>query len=165
MIGDETRPGEIAAAIDPAEAAEDARLIFIGRVHSPWRERAACPKNLREARERGEPATIRIDPPWRAGLAGLDAGCHVVLLYWMDRARRDLIVQKPKHTEGPRGVFSLRSPIRPNPIALAVVRVLALDAAQGTLEIDAIDCLDGTPLLDVRPYIPSIDVAPDGETV
>jgi tRNA (Thr-GGU) A37 N-methylase len=77
----------------------------------------------------------------------------------MDRARRDLIVQNPKHMDGTRGVFSLRSPVRPNPIALAVVKVLALDIAEGTMEIDAIDCLDGTPVLDIKPYIPGIDVA------
>ncbi len=160
MIGYETRPGEIAAAIDPAEAANDARLIFIGRIRSPWRQRSGCPKNLREARERGKHATIRIDPPWRPGLVGLDAGSHVVVLYWMDRARRDLIVQNPKHTDGTSGVFSLRSPVRPNPIALAVVKVLALDIAEGTMEIDAIDCLDGSPVLDIKPYIPGIDIAP-----
>ena len=163
MTGYETRPGETLAAIDPAEAADDARLIFIGRVRSPWNERSACPKNLREARERGGHATIELDPPWRPGLGGLEAGSHVVVLYWMDRARRDLVVQTPKHTDGPRGVFSLRSPIRPNPIALAVVKVLALDIAAGMIEIDAIDCLDGTPVLDIKPFIPGVDVAPGTE--
>lgn len=159
MIDDETRPGEIAAAIDPKQAADDARLVFIGRIRSPWRQRSSCPKNLREARELGKRATVEIAPLWRAGLDGLQAGSYVVVLYWMDRARRDLIVQNPKHTDGPRGVFSLRSPIRPNPIALAVVRALALDIAKGTLEIDAIDCLDDTPVLDIKPYIPGIDSA------
>ena len=159
MSENEIRPGEIAAAIDPEQEAQDAGLIFIGRVNSPWRRQSGCPKNLREARQRGRPATIRIDAPWRPGLDGLDAGSHVVVLYWMDRARRDLIVQNPKHMDGTRGVFSLRSPVRPNPIALAVVKVLALDIAEGTMEIDAIDCLDGTPVLDIKPYIPGIDVA------
>jgi tRNA-Thr(GGU) m(6)t(6)A37 methyltransferase TsaA len=159
MIDYETRPGEIAAAIDPEDAAKDARLIFIGRIRSPWRQCPDCPKNLREAREWGVHAMIQIDSPWRPGLDGLDAGSHVVVLYWMDQARRDLIVQNPRHTDGPKGVFSLRSPIRPNPIALAVVKLLALDIAEGRLEIDAIDCLDGTPVLDIKPYIPGIDSA------
>ena len=160
MTGYEKRPGEIAAAVDPAEAADDARLIFIGRIRSPWNEQSGCPKNLRKARERDQHARMEIDPPWRAGLGGLDTGSHVIVLYWMDRARRDLIVQNPKHTEGPRGVFSLRSPIRPNPIGLAVVKVLALDKERGRIEIDAIDCLDGTPVLDIKPYIPANDAVP-----
>jgi tRNA (adenine37-N6)-methyltransferase len=58
-------------------------------------------------------------------------------------------------------VFGLRSPLRPNPIALAVVRLLGIDAATGRIEIDAIDCLDGTPLLDIKPYLPSVDAVPD----
>jgi tRNA (Thr-GGU) A37 N-methylase len=75
----------------------------------------------------------------------------------MGEARRDLIVQAPRHKPEPTGVFALRSPARPNPIALATVRILDIDPAQGRITIDAIDCRDGTPLLDIKPWIERID--------
>ena len=160
MVSHEMRPGEIAADIDPSAVSGDATLVFIGEVRSPWRDPATCPKNLRDARSRGGSATVLLKAPWRLGLRGLEPGAHLILLYWMDRARRDLIVQHPRHREGPSGAFSLRSPLRPNPIAFAVIKLLALDAEAGCLEIDAIDCLDGTPVLDIKPYYPGVDVAP-----
>ncbi|MGE5512264.1 MAG: tRNA (N6-threonylcarbamoyladenosine(37)-N6)-methyltransferase TrmO [Bacteroidota bacterium] len=164
MSDNQTRPGELVLALDPAKTADDARLVFIGRIRTPWRVREDAPKNPRRARERGGGACVEIDAPYRAGLQGLEKYSHVIVLYWMDRARRDLIVQAPKHRATPCGVFALRSPVRPNPIALAVVRVLAIDAAAGRIEIDAIDCLDATPLLDIKPYRPGIDAVPEATT-
>lgn len=155
------RPGEIALPFDPAAIATNAGLVFIGRIRSPWTAREQCPRSLREARERGGGASVEIDAPWRPGLAGLEGCSHVILIYWMDQARRDLIVQAPAHAAAPRGVFSLRSPVRPNPIALAVVKLLGVDQAAGRLSVDAIDCLDGTPLLDIKPYIAAIDAYPE----
>lgn len=155
------RPGETALPFDPAACAGDAHVVFIGRIRSTWTSRGDAPKNAREARDRGESAWIELDEPYRAGIDGLERFSHAIVLYWMHQARRDLIVQSPKHSPVPRGVFGLRSPLRPNPIALAVVRLLAIDATSGRIEIDAIDCLDGTPLLDVKPYLPSVDSVPD----
>jgi tRNA (adenine37-N6)-methyltransferase len=161
MSTDDIRDGEVALPFDPEGMANDARLLFIGHIQSPWRERGACPHNLREALQRGGGGTALIDAAFRAGLAGLEGSSHVILLYWLDRARRDLIVQRPRRSAKTSGVFALRSPVRPNPIGLAVVRVLGLDAAAGRIELEAIDCLDGTPLLDVKPYIAAIDARPD----
>lgn len=158
------REGEEALPFDPGGNARDAGLVFIGRIRSPWLRREDCPKNLRQARERGETANVEIDTPWLQGLRGLEGTSHLILLYWMDRARRDLIVQRPRNTTEPRGVFSLRSPVRPNPIGLGVVKLLALDAGAGHLTIDAIDCLDGTPLIDVKPYFASTDAFPEAAT-
>lgn len=155
------RPGEIALPFDPASQAGDAHLVFIGRIRTAWTSRTDAPKNPREARERGLPARLELDAAYRAGLEGLERFSHAIVLYWMHETRRDLIVQAPRHATEPRGVFSLRSPLRPNPIALAVVRLLAIDARAGSIEIDAIDCLDGTPLIDVKPYLPSVDSVPD----
>ncbi len=155
------RDGEVIASLDPAEAAGDAHLVFIGRVRSPWTSRADCPKNLRRARERQpEGCRLEIDAPWRPGLAGLEAGQWVHMLYWMNQARRDLVVQSPRHRETPTGVFALRSPVRPNPVALALVRITSLDAAAGIIGIDATDAIDGTPLLDLKPHLPGIDLPP-----
>ena len=155
------RPGEIALPFDPAARAGDAHVVFIGRIRTSWASRADAPKNPREARERGETAHIELDEPYRAGLDGLERFSHAIVLYWMHQARRDLIVQSPKHSPVPRGVFGLRSPLRPNPVALAVVRLLSIDVSAARIEIDAIDCLDGTPLLDIKPYLPSVDSVPD----
>ena len=69
--------------------------------------------------------------------------------------------QQPRHVDSSRGIFSLRSPNRPNPISVAVARILGIDADAGIVEIDAIDCLDGTPLVDLKPYYASTDSVPD----
>lgn len=152
------RPGEIALPFDPGAQA-DAALAFIGRLRTPWSPDSA-PRNLAAARETGQGARVEIDAPYRPGLAGLAPGMAVVLLYWLGGGRRDLIVQAPRHRAEPAGVFALRSPVRPNPIGLATVRLLALDAAAGVLTVDALDAWDGTPLLDLKPWVPSVDTPP-----
>lgn len=157
--GKPIRPGEVALPFDPA-AADDARLHFIGRLHTPW-SRGNCPRNLHEARARGGTFRAEIDAPFRPGLAGLAPGQAVILLYWTGAARRDLIVQSPAHRDGPTGVFAIRSPARPNPVALAVVRLLAIDPGTGTLHFDALDAFDGTALLDIKPWLPTVDIPPD----
>lgn len=146
-------------ALNPAAHASDANLAFIGRVRSPWKSEQDCPKNLIQARERGGPVWLEVDDPWRPGLRGLEKHSHILVLYWMDRARRDLIMQHPPHRDEAAGTFALRSPARPNPIAAATVQLLTLDQDAGVLTIDAIDCLDGTPLLDIKPWMGSIDAA------
>jgi tRNA-Thr(GGU) m(6)t(6)A37 methyltransferase TsaA len=159
--GDATRPGEITLPFDPAVAAGDAHIGFIGRIRTPWATRREAPHNPREARERGRPATIEVDAPFRAGLTGLEGFSHIIVLYWMHQTRRDLLVQTPPHLKQPRGTFALRSPSRPNPIALSVVKILGIDPDAGRIEIDAIDCVDGTPLVDIKPYLPRVDAFPD----
>lgn len=157
----ERRDGEIALPVDPARTAPDAHLVFIGRIRSPWTRREECPKNMAAAPETGRAASAEIDAPYREGLAGLAGFSHVVLLSWLDRSARNLIVQKPRHASEPKGVFALRSPVRPNPVGLHVVRLLAVDEAAGILSLEAVDVLDGTPLLDIKPYFASADAVPD----
>ncbi len=157
----ETRPGEIGLEFDPGALPPDAGLVFIGRIRSPWRDRADCPKNMAAARERGQPASVEVAEPYRAGLLRLERVSHVVLLSWLAAAGRHLIVQHPRHAEQPSGTFALRSPVRPNPIGLHVCRLLDADPVGGVLTIDAIDVLDATPLLDIKPYFASTDAFPD----
>ena len=153
------RPGEVRLAFDPADDAR-AAVTFIGRIRSPWQP-DDCPRSIRSAREAGRgPARLEIDAPYRPGLAGLAPGDGLVLLYWMAQAPRDLIVQAPRHRVTPSGVFALRSPARPNPVAMSVVRCLAIDADAGIVTVDAIDAYDGTPLIDIKPWIDSIDLPP-----
>jgi tRNA (adenine37-N6)-methyltransferase len=161
MPGPQLRPGEQRLARDPADAPGDAHLVFIGRVRSSWDGVRTAPKNPTRAREAGAPATLEIDEPFRRGLAGLAGTSHIIVVVWLDRAQRDVIMLHPDHVAEPRGVFALRSPVRPNPIGLSVARVLAIDEAAGRIEVDAIDFLDGTPLLDIKPYRPGIDSVPD----
>lgn len=162
MSGKTHREGEVAAGIDPADMAGDAHVVFIGRIRSPWAERPDCPKNMRQARERApQGCRVEVDAPWRPGLISIEPGQYVHLLYWMNKARRDLVVQHPRHRDEPAGVFSLRSLVRPNPVAMALVRATGIDVEKGIIDIDATDARDGTPLVDIKPYLPGVDHPPD----
>jgi len=143
------REGEIAVELP---ARYDASLYYIGRIRTPWTRREDCPKN---ARQSDAVCTIELDPRWAAALAGVESCTHLVVLYWMDRSRRDLVVQVPHRYGVGRGTFSLRSPARPNPIALSVVRLVGIDGT--VLKVVGLDCLDHTPLLDIKPYFASTD--------
>jgi tRNA-Thr(GGU) m(6)t(6)A37 methyltransferase TsaA len=147
------REGEIAVDL-PAQF--DAGLYYIGRIRTPWKRRDDCPKNPRET---DATCTIELDPRWVAGLAGLESVSHVVVLYWMDQARRDLVLQAPHHYTERRGTFALRSPVRPNPIAVSVARLVRIDGNK--LSVVGLDCVDNTPLLDLKPYFASTDSVPD----
>ncbi len=149
------RAGErrLANALAPAD---DAGLRFIGRIRTPWIERSACPKNVRES---AAACTIEVDPLFSPALDGLATASHVVVLYWLDRAERDLLVQAPGHAPRPLGTFALRSPNRPNPIGFAAVPLRAI--AGNVVTVRGLDCLDGTPLLDLKPYLTTTDCHPD----
>lgn len=155
------RDGEEALPFDPSKQDGDAHLVFIGHVTSPWENRSQCPKNMAAARQTGQAAQAILDPAYRPGLSGLEHVSHVILLTWLGAAGRNLIRQRPRHREHATGTFALRSPVRPNPIGLHVVRLLSIDIASGRLELEAIDVLDGTPLLDVKPYFASTDAVTD----
>lgn len=159
----EPREGEQKLAQDPAGKAPDGHIVFIGRISSPWKERAECPKNMRQARERNATATLVLDPAYREGLSGLEGCSHIHILTWLHHAPRNLIVQKPRHAPEAKGVFAIRSPARPNPIGLHMAKIVRLDPTTGTIELDAIDVLDDTPVLDIKPWFPSVD-AIDEET-
>ena len=156
----EQREGEQALPEDPAGMPGDGHIVFIGRIRSPWTRREDCPKNMGAAREKGGGATVEIDAPYRPGLEGLGRASHVVVLTWLQHAPRNLIIQKPRHAAEAKGVFALRSPARPNPVGLHVVRMVGLDIEAGVLTLEAIDVLDGTPVIDLKPYIPSVDAYP-----
>lgn len=146
------RAGEVAVALPESF---DAQLYFIGRIRTPWKRREDCPKN---ARESSSVCTIEVDERWAPALDGVETCTHLWVLYWMDEARRDLVIQAPRHYEAARGTFSLRSPVRPNPIAASVVRLI--ERHDRTLSVVGLDCRDGTPLLDIKPYFASLDAEP-----
>ncbi len=155
------RPGDTVLPIDPAVTAADARLVFIGQVRSTFPHDQATPHNPNEARDKGAVARLEIVAPYRAGLEGLQHYSHVIVLVWLDRSRRDIISHQPRHLDRPRGVFAMRSPLRPNPIGLSVAKIMSVDAEVGVVVLDALDFKDGTPLIDLKPYRPGIDAVPD----
>jgi len=138
-----TRAGEVAAETG---APRDAGLRFIGRIGTPWTDRADCP---RQGGADGPACRVELFAPFDRALAGLEAYETVELLYWLDRSRRDLLVQNPTSDGTLYGTFALRSPERPNPIGTALVRLVAIDGP--VLTVRGLDCLDGTPLLDIKP--------------
>lgn len=140
----EVRPGEELADLP---AGRDAGLIFIGRIETPWTLRGECPR--RGDAENGPDCRLVLDPRWQPALKGLKAGDGLQVLYWMDRARRDLVTQSPRNDGQTLGTFSIRSPCRPNPIASSLVRLVAIDGAR--LVVRGLDCVSGTPLLDIKP--------------
>ena len=147
------RPGETAVALPETF---DAGLYFIGRIRTPWTRREDCPKN---ARESDAVCTIAVDPRWAAALEGVETCTHLIVLYWMDKSRRDIAVQVPRHYGKGRGTFALRSPARPNPIGMSVVALKGI--AGHTLSVTGLDCLDNTPLIDIKPYFASTDCEPN----
>ena len=149
------REGEKAVEL-PAKT--DAGVYFIGRIHTPWKERKDCPKNARESEA---VCTVELDQRFAEGLKDVETCSHLVLLYWMDRAPRNLVVQVPGDYGSRHGTFALRSPARPNPIAMSVVKLLGIEGNE--LRVVGLDCLDGTPLLDIKPYFVSTDCVPEAE--
>ena len=147
------RPGE--KAVDLPEKT-DAGVYFIGRIHTPWTTRDACPKN---ARGSDAVCTVALDTRFADALKDVETCSHLVLLYWMDKSPRNLAVQVPGHLGAQHGTFALRSPARPYPIAMSVVKLLGVEG--NTLRVVGLDCLDGTPLLDIKPYLPSVDSVPE----
>jgi tRNA (adenine37-N6)-methyltransferase len=143
MMDNELRDGEIATTLPPDA---DAELYFIGTIHTPWRRRADCPKR---GSLDGPVCSIVVDERWRSALTGIAEHRRIQVLYWMHHARRDLVLQTPFSTGRTTGTFALRSPVRPNPIASSVVELVAVEDA--TLRVRGLDCLDGTPLLDLKP--------------
>lgn len=137
------RPHEVAAEPVPAR---DAGLVFVGVIRTPWKDRGACP---RQGDPSGPECRIVLDPPWDRALDGIEDYGTIEVLYWLDRARRDLVLQNPTRGAKARGTFSLRSPIRPNPIATSLVCLIRREGP--VLVVRGLDCIDGTPLIDLKP--------------
>ncbi|MCR8550343.1 tRNA (N6-threonylcarbamoyladenosine(37)-N6)-methyltransferase TrmO [Salipiger sp. P9] len=139
----ELRPGEQIVDLPPAE---DAHLRYIGRIRTPFKTREDCP---RQGSFDGPDCRVELIPALEPALDGIERTDTLELLYWLDRSRRDLLTQSPRGSGELRGTFSLRSPNRPNPIGTSVVRLVAREGA--VLVVRGLDCLDGTPLLDIKP--------------
>ena len=146
------RTGEIAV---PMPGAGDASVYFIGRIRTPWLSRADCPK-------RGDAITgplcrLEIVEPWLSAIEGIDRHERLQVLYWMHLARRDLVRQSPRSDDRTTGTFALRSPVRPNPIASAIVNFVRRE--ENVIVVRGLDCVDQTPLIDIKPERCPHDIA------
>ena len=150
------RPGEMELPADCLN--QDASLSFIGQIETPFKDRKDCPRN---GRKTDEIAFVKLKPEFLPGLKSIETCSHVIVFYWMHKAMRTLIQQRPKFDDAIHGTFALRSPNRPNPISISVVELL--EVMPDGLKIRYIDCLDGTPLLDIKPYFHQTDSIPEAE--
>lgn len=125
-------------------------LRIVGRVASPLKKLESAPKQPDE----GAPAaSLLFEPDVAEALQGLRAGDEIVVVTWLDRARRDLLSVHPRgdRSRAPQGVFATRSPHRPNPLGLHRTRIAAIDGAR--VNVDHLEALDGTPIVDVKPIL------------
>lgn len=139
--------------------AEMASIVYtpIGVIRSEHREPEKTP--IQPVYARGCNGRAEILPQYVEGLKDLDGFSHLLLLYHFHRAGEPLLTVVPFTDDQPRGLFSTRSPRRPNPIGLSLVRLLRIEGA--TLHLSDVDILDGTPLLDIKPYIPRFERVDD----
>lgn len=143
MTNDAPRKNEVTVTLP---AAEDAQLRFIGVIRTPWTDRKECP---RQGRPDGPECRLVLDPLWEPALAGLERYAQIEVLYWLDKSRRDLLTQSPRSDGATVGTFALRSPVRLNPIGTSRVDLVRIEGAE--VVVRGLDCLDGTPLLDIKP--------------
>jgi len=134
------------------------KLSPIGRVRSRFQNQAGTPIQPSVGEGAGR---VEIDPPYREALADLDGFDRIWLLTWLDRAGEFRPRVVPYRDDVERGLFSCRAPARPNPIGLSCVLLTRVDVESGTIETGPLDLLDGTPVLDLKPYVPRFDAFPD----
>ncbi|MEG3638198.1 SAM-dependent methyltransferase [Magnetococcus sp. PR-3] len=125
-------------------------LHFIGQIRTPYKDLASCPFNIQPD---GPDCQIVLDPNYQQGLIGLQPGQTILVLYWFENTRSTQMLQVVNEAEDDHmvGTFALRSPHRPNPIAVAMVEIQTI--TNGQIIVRGMDCLDGTKLLDIKPAI------------
>lgn len=124
----------------------------IGHVRSPYKSTQEIPKGLGAKHEAD--GVFEILPEFEAGLADVEGFSHLIVLWVFDRAEGYELVGRPPSDNRPHGVFATRSPRRPNPIGLSVVELLRRDGPR--LHVRGVDMLDGTPILDLKPYLSNV---------
>lgn len=123
-------------------------LKFIGRIKTPYKTLEDCPRNIDPT---GPLCKLVINKDMKDGVTGLIPGQKILVLYWFEGVDRSSCQQESRKKGKRLGVFALRSPHRPNPIGAAVVRIESIENMQ--IFVKGLDCLDGTPLLDIKPAI------------
>ncbi len=126
----------------------------IGIIHSPFREPKGTP--IQPAAAEGIQGTVELFPEYSEGLEDLDGFSHIILIYHFHLSREPSLTAKPYMDDRAHGVFAMRGPSRPNPIGISVVRLVGIK--ENILHIQDTDIVDGTPLLDIKPYVPQFDI-------
>ncbi len=124
----------------------------IGLIHSPYRSRKEAP---RQGCKREEICRVEVFKEFAAGLKDIETFSHIILIYWLHESRGYSLTVIPSWDTKPHGLFTTRSPNRPAPLGLNVVELIAVE--ENVLKVRGLDAIDGTPLLDIKPYIPFID--------
>jgi tRNA-Thr(GGU) m(6)t(6)A37 methyltransferase TsaA len=131
----------------------------IGVIHSPFTEKDQTPIQASRSQAIG---TVEVNPEFAEGLQDLEGFSHVFLLYAFHNSNSYTLRVKPFLDNQERGLFATRYPYRPNPIGLSIVRLVTMQGT--TLTIEGVDVLDGTPLLDIKPYVPDFDLRTNTRT-
>lgn len=125
----------------------------IGVIHTPFKDVEGMP--IQPAGAANTQGTVEVFPRFADGLKDLEGFSHIILLYHLHRVQSSQLIVMPFLDSQPRGVFATRAPKRPNPIGLSVVKLLSVK--QNALHVENVDIIDGTPLLDIKPYVPEFD--------
>ncbi|HNS55212.1 MAG TPA: tRNA (N6-threonylcarbamoyladenosine(37)-N6)-methyltransferase TrmO [Syntrophales bacterium] len=136
---------------------QEIRYRPIGVIRTPFASPEGMP--IQPAAAKGVVGRVELDPGLADGLKDLDGFSHVILIYHFHRAKPAMLRVKPYMDSVERGVFATRSPARPNAIGISVVRLLGVE--RNVLRVENVDIVDGTPLLDIKPYVPQFDGAED----
>jgi tRNA (adenine37-N6)-methyltransferase len=132
------------------------QLRIVGQIRTAYPTVADCPGSPLDGEGTSQ---IELLPEYAEALAGIEAASHLLLLYWLNEADRSAL-RAPTRVDGcVRGVFANRAPTRPNPIAIAAVKLLGREGQ--TLVVSGLDCVDRTPLLDIKPYVRALDSVPE----
>jgi tRNA-Thr(GGU) m(6)t(6)A37 methyltransferase TsaA len=126
----------------------------IGIIHSPFKKPKGTP--IQPAGAKGINGTVEVFPEYAEGLKDVEGFSYIILIYHFHLSKRASLTVKPFMDDEVRGIFAMRGPSRPNPIGLSVVRLIRIE--QSILHIRDVDIVDGTPLLDIKPYVPEFDV-------
>jgi tRNA-Thr(GGU) m(6)t(6)A37 methyltransferase TsaA len=139
--------------------AESFDLRIIGRARTPWRRREDAPHQPTAAPE--SEAVLEIDPEYREALTDLASFDRIWVVFAFDRSQGWAARVRPPRGGPKRGLFATRAPNRPSQIGLTSVALKEVDVEQGLVRVQAIDLLDETPILDLKPYLPNVDAWPD----
>ncbi|MEZ5838712.1 MAG: tRNA (N6-threonylcarbamoyladenosine(37)-N6)-methyltransferase TrmO [Geminicoccaceae bacterium] len=134
----------------------DFALIPVGHVRTHYQALADCPPT---GHQNPDESLIELNEAYAEALQNIELATHLIVLYWFDRADRSALHRRTRSGEIARGVFASRSPNRPNPVAVSVVRLLERDGNR--LRIGGLDCLDGTAVIDIKVYDPATDCIPE----
>jgi tRNA-Thr(GGU) m(6)t(6)A37 methyltransferase TsaA len=136
------------------ESMSEIKYKPIGVIHSPFKEPRGTP--IQPAAAKGITGIVEIFPEYAEGLKDIEGFSHVILLYHFHLSRGPALIVKPYMDNEAHGVFAMRGPSRPNPIGISVVCLVKVEG--NMLHIRDVDIVDGTPLLDIKPYVPEFDI-------